>query len=477
MEDGLAVTVNHMADSLSRDEMRTLHFLCSDLIPERCIDGDDLRGALISLSQDSGNSQSTRMILMELMFHLKRFDILKKVLGTTRQEVESMLKTRQVLSGYRVLMAGLSEDLACDDLNSLVFLFSGKLPRGKLDKTSSFLDLVDELEKLDEVSPEKLDLIEQGFMNIHRVDLAKKIQKFQGKGNTRKCSDQNSKTQRGVSSPTSPLPRSSVRPIVQISQPSSVARGLRPSVPEPRVHQQQASEEYAMETVPRGVCIIVDSVGCDGKLVEKTFEALGFTVILHTWLGLEDTHSVLRQLSQSQDLHGSSAFVCCLLSRGSETSILATESHGPGLRLDTIRQLFESLNCPQLMGKPKLFFVQIYEVSEGPLCTSQVDECLETDGGGLLSRLQADAMKTIPVSADVLTCLCLTDARVLERAKHTSTFWEVIGATLQKVHGRRESLLNLLTEVNRVVLQHNMTNPTESYKINLSHTLRKTLYL
>lgn len=159
-------------------------------------------------------------------------------------------------------------------------------------------------------------------------------------------------------------------------------------------------------------------------------------MILHTWLCLEDTHSVLRQLSQSQDLHGSSAFVCCLLSRGSETSILATESHGPGLRLDTIRQLFESLNCPQLMGKPKLFFVQIYEVSEGPSWTSQVDECLETDGGGSLSRLQADAMKTIPVSADVLTCLCLTDARVLEREKHTSTFWKVIGATLQKVHGR-----------------------------------------
>lgn len=101
MEDGLAVTVNHMADSLSGEEMRTLHFLCSDLIPEKCMVGDDLRGALLSLAQDSGNSQSTRMILMELMFHLKRFDILKKVLGTSRQEVESMLKTRQVLSGYR----------------------------------------------------------------------------------------------------------------------------------------------------------------------------------------------------------------------------------------------------------------------------------------------------------------------------------------------------------------------------------------
>ena len=99
MEDGLASSVNRMADALSMHELRTLHFLCSDLLPNTCV--EDLRGALISLAQAAGNSHSTRMILTELMFHLKRFDILKKVLGTSRQEVESMLESRQVLSRYR----------------------------------------------------------------------------------------------------------------------------------------------------------------------------------------------------------------------------------------------------------------------------------------------------------------------------------------------------------------------------------------
>lgn len=42
--------------------------------------------------------------------------------------------------------------------------------------------MVTELEKLDDVSPEKLDLIEQGFQDIHRVDLVRKIQMFQKKG-------------------------------------------------------------------------------------------------------------------------------------------------------------------------------------------------------------------------------------------------------------------------------------------------------
>lgn len=173
-------------------------------------------------------------------------------------------------------------------------------------------------------------------------------------------------------------------------------------------------------------------------MLKKTFEDLGFRVILHTLLCLEETHSVLRELSQSRDLQGSSAFVCCLLSRGSETSILATDSHDTGLRLDTIRQLFESQNCMQLIGKPKLFFVQIYEVRDWEASTynPEVDECLETDGGGSSLRWQTDAMKTIPVSADVLTCLCLTDAKVLERTGHKSKYWQVISANLLRIRGR-----------------------------------------
>ncbi|XP_048091240.1 CASP8 and FADD-like apoptosis regulator a [Alosa alosa] len=480
MEDGLAVTVNRMADSLSRDELRRLRFLCSDLLPDSHV--EDLRGALISRAQIAGNNQSARMILKELMFHLKRFDILKKVLGTSRQEVEHMLNTRQVLSGYRVLMADLSEDLAPDDLHSLVFLFSSKLARGKLDTASSFLDLVDELEKLDEVSPENLDLIEQGFRNIHRLDLAKKIQSFQKKGSTRKCAEHNSETQRGVCSPTSPPSFicssycADSATIFRYTLPLFAPKGLKLPVAETRVHYQQATEEYIMETIPRGVCIIIDCVGCDGDMLKQTFEVLGFRVILHTLLCLEDTFSVLRELSQSQDLQGSSAFICCLLSRGLESSILTTESCGPGLRLDDIRQRFNSLNCSALRGKPKLFLAEIYEVQEDPLWSSQMDQCLETDAGGSAGcspRWQTDAMKTIPVSADVLSCVCLADDQLLAKRGHQSVFWQTMRSTLLRCHGRRIPLLDALTEVNRVVLE----NPNEGYRINLSHTLRKTLYL
>ncbi|KAL2087511.1 hypothetical protein ACEWY4_016339 [Coilia grayii] len=477
MGDGLAGTVNRMTDRLSKDELRTLHFLCSDLLPDSC--GEDLRGALISLAEARGNSQSTRMILMELMFHLKRFDILKTVLGSDRKEVESRLKSCQFLSRYRVLMANLSDDVTTDDLHSLVFLLHGKLPRGKLDRASSFLDVVDELEKLDEVSPENLEVIEQAFQSIHRVDLVKKIHSFQKKDIPRKYVQHTSETQRGVCSPTSPSPRSSVCPVGLPQQRSLAPRVLKLSVPETGLHNQQALGEYIMESSPRGVCVIIDCVGSQGDLLKETFERLGFRVTLHTLLCLEDTRSVLSEVSQSRDLQGSLAFVCCLLSRGSETHVLATESHGPGLSLSAVRELFDSLSCPALRGKPKLFFVQIYEVQQTQGWSSQIDECLETDGGGpsVGATWQADAVKTIPVSADMLSCVCVTDAQLLERKGHRSVYWQALSSTLMRWRGRRVPLLDALTEVNRVVLEHSRMSADESYRISLSHTLRRALYL
>lgn len=46
----------------------------------------------------------------------------------------------------------------------------------------SFLDIVVELEKLDQLSSEKMDLIEQSLRSIHRADLAKKISQYQQTG-------------------------------------------------------------------------------------------------------------------------------------------------------------------------------------------------------------------------------------------------------------------------------------------------------
>ena len=46
----------------------------------------------------------------------------------------------------------------------------------------NFLDVVVELEKLDKVSSDSVDMIEQCLRNVGRVDLAKKVNQYQSSG-------------------------------------------------------------------------------------------------------------------------------------------------------------------------------------------------------------------------------------------------------------------------------------------------------
>uniref|UniRef100_A0A669ELA5 DED domain-containing protein n=1 Tax=Oreochromis niloticus TaxID=8128 RepID=A0A669ELA5_ORENI len=82
-------------------------------------------------------------------------------------------------------MAELSEELDTGDLDNVKFLLTCKLSREKLEKTKSFLDIIVELEKLDSVSPERLDVVEECLRNIGRIDLVKKLTTYKNSvGNT-----------------------------------------------------------------------------------------------------------------------------------------------------------------------------------------------------------------------------------------------------------------------------------------------------
>ncbi len=79
--------------------------------------------------------------------------------------------------------------------------------------------------------------------------------------------------------------------------------------------------------------------------LEQTFKALHFHVITHKLLSVRDVLSTLREVAHQQGHYRASAFVCCIISRSHSSDLLATDSHGPGLNLDTVRRLFTSDSC------------------------------------------------------------------------------------------------------------------------------------
>lgn len=186
-------------------------------------------------------------------------------------------------------------------------------------------------------------------------------------------------------------------------------------------------------------------------MLEHTFKSLHFDVVLHKWLGVDDTLSTLRGVFSGRENHEGDGFVCCIISRGTACELLATDSYSAGLNLDRVRRLFTADACPMLAGKPKLFFIQRYSVPEFQPCarTNHRDEDLETDG--------CDGMPGygfIPTDADVMWSHCWTDEYNLQQRHHRSVYLKALADALHKSQNRYWqstivflSLLHLLLEI------------------------------
>lgn len=94
--DHLPRVINEIAGSLSSSECRRLFYLCGSLDTDSNVTSvrDMLKSQLVSGQMDG-------LLLTELMFDLRRFDILRKVFGTSKDEVERSLRQRHALSRYR----------------------------------------------------------------------------------------------------------------------------------------------------------------------------------------------------------------------------------------------------------------------------------------------------------------------------------------------------------------------------------------
>ncbi|XP_029981635.1 CASP8 and FADD-like apoptosis regulator [Sphaeramia orbicularis] len=460
--------ISRIVEALNQSERRRLLYLCGSLDTDSSI-------ACVkeTLKSKVRNYETDHSFLVEILLQMRRYDILRKVFGYSRNQVEKNHAFRKVLPKFRVLMADVSEDMASEDLDSMKFLLSNIVAREKLDKAQNFLDVITELEKLDKVSSEQVDLVEECLTNIGRVDLAKNVKSYKM---TVVTSEQHlSQQQRCRAACPNPIRETFHWP----QQARQVQTLLTAATNIPSVHTPVQREQnhltpidcYTFNTNPRGVCVIIDCVGNDGEMLEHTFRSLHFNVFLHKLLNVDDTLSTLREIFRNRQNQEGDGFVCCIISRGTADYLLATDTFSTGLRLDAVRQLFNAEACPMLAGKPKLFFIQRYSVPEfQPYArTYHRDEDLETDG---LSRRDY-----IPTDADVFWSHCWTDECQLEQRDHHSIYLKSLTKALQTGQIRKTHLVDAHIEVNAAIYNYNASNSRTKYNIDLKHTLRKNLYL
>ncbi|XP_038605075.1 CASP8 and FADD-like apoptosis regulator isoform X2 [Tachyglossus aculeatus] len=470
-----AAVIQQVEEELDEEEKETLVFLCRDLAPD--LPSADVRELLRALND---RDQLTLATLSELLYRVKRFDLLKRILKTERATVEAnLISNPRLVSDYRVLMAELGEDMDKSDVTSFSFLLTDYMGRGKKAVDKSFLAVVIELEKLNLVAPDQLDLLEKCLKNIHRIDLKKKVQKYRqavlGASNFQPNyvnAVQASLPNLNLLEPLSCQEHQAGR-ILQ----HGLQQPVKTSIQElgPTLIQPPPDEYYRMQSQPLGICLIIDCIGNDTEGLKETFEALGFEVTTRPYPDVEALDRILRDTARLPGLGACDSFACVLVSRGGPGTVLGV---GPAPRpfpLHRLRTFFTGDTCPALLGKPKLFFVQSYLVAEGrddPASLLEVDGC-----PGF--RTPPEPGAGLPREADIFWSQCEVDVSVLERSPGSASFYlRSLSELLLQPASRRRPLLDVHTDLTRKVDERNVWAASEEkYSLVLKHTLRKKLIL
>ncbi|XP_005484243.2 CASP8 and FADD-like apoptosis regulator [Zonotrichia albicollis] len=474
-----AFLIHQIQEELGKEEEEMMVFLCRDLAPD--LANADLKEILLALNE---REKLTPVGLSELLYRVKRFDLLRRILNTEKATVEAHLaRSFRLIPDYRVLMVEINENLEKDEVGSLGFLLRDYAPRMKMAKDKSFLALIIDLEKLNLVAPNQLDLIENCFRSIHRIDLIRKIQTYKRKASVSSVHCQPVY----VNAHPASLPNFNLieppyhsgtqnESMKKLQNGSSLtlaaAEPLHLSIEESgSVPHKMSDDSYRMQSQPLGICLIIDCIGNDTDVLEETFRGLGYEVHCHRYLNMSSMNQTLLEVARWQKHKTCDSFVCILVSRGNSQSIFCTDHTFSGFPLDQIKKYFTADSCPGLLGKPKLFFIQSYVVPENE------QECtclLEVDGNADNIR----AKVTIPHTADIFWSHCKVDVSTLEQSPTApSKYLRCLAELLRNPYKRKLCILAIHMELNKKVYDGNMTtDPSQQYSLLLQHTLRKRLF-
>ena len=123
---------------------------------------------------------------------------------------------------------------------------------------------------------------------------------------------------------------------------------------------------YEMNSVPHGIALIINNekfqrqsmregTEIDEKNLILAFRYLGYTVQVHRDCGAEKICDIMEGI-RMKDHSNYDSFVCCILSHGKEGQIYGSDS--VMVSLDDITTKLNGDNCPSLLEKPKIFFLQ-----------------------------------------------------------------------------------------------------------------------
>uniref|UniRef100_A0A2K6FZF1 Caspase 10 n=1 Tax=Propithecus coquereli TaxID=379532 RepID=A0A2K6FZF1_PROCO len=372
-------------------DVEKLKFLCQDFVShkklETCSSALDIFDLL--LAADLLREEDS-FFLAELLYILEWISLLRH-LNYTKQQVESLLPTQRKVSLFRNLLYELSEGIIPENLQSMIFLLGDSIP--KIPMTS--LGLLLYLEKQGKIDEDNLTSLEY-LCGKTVPKLVEKIEKYkrekaaqlatlpvdketeslhQGEEELFSRSDTTKFLRALQEGPCqnehtrSNGDRATNGALASVSMiPASATLGASPNT----LNSEASTKEvavYRMHGKHRGHCVIVnnhrftstslpDRPGThkDAESLKRVFQWLGFTVHTH----VDVTKGRMDEVLQEQKSHPGHAdgdcFVFCVLTHGKDRMVYSSD--GVPIPIGEILSHFTAQQCPGLVGKPKLFFIQ-----------------------------------------------------------------------------------------------------------------------
>ncbi|XP_005452949.1 caspase-8 isoform X2 [Oreochromis niloticus] len=401
--------------ALSKDEVKALVFLCTDLLEQKPNKVETASELFSCLMKQDRLSPENPQLLTELLVTIEHHALVRDLCLSPRT-------TTSLISPYRKLLYSLSEEITDDDLREVKFLLNTMIPRRKLGEHITTLEVFLEMERMDHLSESNLNTLETIVREV--------------------C----------------PMLNAEINQFKRWREKESFTMPISPSTNT----QDEGLGTYPMTSEKRGICLIVNNYDfsnssqlnkrngteVDQKCLQSVFQWLGFEVENHHDCDANKMLSVFRTLSK-RDHRQFDCVVCCVLSHGVEGSVYGVD--GSTVKISDLTDPFNGLNCPSLVGKPKLFFIQACQGNR-----EQQAVCIESDSSAY-SFCWTDAIKAeegIPHSADFLLGMATVPfyASFRERT-NGSWFIQSLCQNLVQMVPRECDLMSILTKVNADVSQ------------------------
>nr|XP_005995476.1 PREDICTED: caspase-8-like [Latimeria chalumnae] len=434
-------TLHNIDEHLDKENVEALKFLCLDYIPQKAqeaiADGQDLFNAL----EKRGLSEENNFILPELLYRIKRIDLLNK-LKLKKDEVEKELSIpgRAKISVYSARLTTLETGILC------------------LSTEQTMLEVLIEMEKKGILGEYDLKELKEVCGNVN-FTLVEKIENYEKK--MKALQEQIPRMELNVNQPHVREDGDNT------SSASATSLDSSERVQEPQWSQAQIAKAYKMNSRPRGHFLLINNnnftearckvqklkdlkdrkgTSKDADTLCSVFEWLHFEVDVHTDLTAEKILLTVEDYKR-KDHRERDCFVFCILTHGEKGTVYGTD--GQSVSISDITSCFTGKNCPSLFGKPKVFFIQACQGS-----SVQKPVYIETDSTVLDPLLDPEVKNSLPNEADFLIGMATVEESLSYRSVNTGTWYiQALCKNLKEMCPRGEDVLSILTSVNNEVSQ------------------------